>query len=51
MTIHDSMWVECPEKEAEQVRLVVRRMMTTAAKLEVPLEVEIMEASAEGVER
>jgi DNA polymerase-1 len=37
MVIHDSLWVECPENEAEQVRHLVRKMMTTAAKLKVPL--------------
>ncbi len=41
MIIHDALWVECPENEAEQVRHLVRKMMTTAAQLEVPLEVEI----------
>jgi DNA polymerase I-like protein with 3'-5' exonuclease and polymerase domains len=41
MVIHDALWVECPENEAEQVRHLVRKMMTTAAKLKVPLEVDI----------
>jgi DNA polymerase I-like protein with 3'-5' exonuclease and polymerase domains len=41
MAIHDALWVECPENKAEQVRHLVRKMMTTAVKLEVPLEVEI----------
>jgi DNA polymerase I len=41
MSIHDSLWVECPEEEAEQVRHLMRKMMTTAAKLRVPLEVDI----------
>jgi DNA polymerase I len=42
MMIHDALWVESPEEEAEQVRHLVRRMMTTAAaKLKVPLEVDI----------
>ena len=41
MMIHDALWVECPEDEAEQVRYLVRRIMTTAAKLTVPLEVDI----------
>jgi DNA polymerase I len=41
MMIHDALWVECPENEAEQVRHLVRRMMTTAGKLKAPLVVEI----------
>ncbi len=40
MVIHDALWVECPEEEAEQVRHLVRSMMTTAGNLIVPLEVE-----------
>lgn len=41
MMIHDALWVECPESEAEQVRHLVRKMMSTAAKMKVPLEVDI----------
>ncbi len=41
MMIHDALWVECPEEEAEQVRHLLRKMMTTAEKLKVPLEVDI----------
>ena len=41
MMIHDALWAECPEEEAEQVRHLLRKMMTTAAKLRVPLEVDI----------
>ncbi len=41
MIIHDAIWVECLKEEAEQVRHLVRKMMTTAAKLKVPLEVDI----------
>jgi DNA polymerase I len=41
MMIHDSIWVECPEKEAEQVRHLVWRMMITAGELNVPLSVEM----------
>jgi DNA polymerase I len=41
MVIHDALWVECPEDEAEQVRHLLTKMMTTAAKLKVPLEVDI----------
>ncbi len=40
MMVHDSLWVECREKEAEQVKHLLKRMMTTAMKLEVPLTVE-----------
>jgi DNA polymerase I len=39
--IHDALWVECPEEEAEQVRHLMWRMMSTAAQLRVPLEVDI----------
>jgi DNA polymerase I-like protein with 3'-5' exonuclease and polymerase domains len=41
MMIHDSLWVECPEDESEQVRHLMRKMMTTGAILRVPLEVDI----------
>ena len=41
MVIHDALWVEAPHEEAEQVRHLVRKMMTTAGKLRVPLEVDI----------
>jgi DNA polymerase I len=41
MVIHDALWVEAPHEEAEQVRHLVRKMMTTAAKFRVPLEVDI----------
>jgi DNA polymerase-1 len=41
MMIHDCVWVEAPEEEAEQVRHLVRRIMITAGKLRVPLEVDI----------
>lgn len=34
-------WVEAPKAEAGEVRHLVRRMMTTAAKLSVPLEVDL----------
>ena len=40
LMIHDALWVECHEKGAEQVRHLMRRMMTTAGKLRVPLEVD-----------
>jgi DNA polymerase I len=41
MMIHDAFWVEAPEEEANEARHLVRRMMTTAAKLRIPLKVEI----------
>ena len=41
MVIHDALWVEAPHDEAEQVRHLLRKMMTTAGKLKVPLEVDI----------
>src|SRR5271157_3193172 len=41
MAIHDALWVECLKEEAEQVRHLLRKMMTTAGKLRVPLEVDI----------
>jgi DNA polymerase-1 len=41
MVIHDALWVEAPHEGAEQVRHLLRKMMTTAAKLRVPLEVDI----------
>jgi DNA polymerase I len=41
MMIHDALWVEAPEKEADEVRHLMRRMMSTAAKLRVPLVAEI----------
>jgi DNA polymerase-1 len=40
MMIHDALWVEAPQKEAEQARYLMKKMMTTAAKLKVPLEVD-----------
>ena len=41
MMIHDALWVEAPHAEAEQVRHLLRKMMTTAGKLKVPLEVDL----------
>jgi DNA polymerase I len=40
MMVHDSLWIECPEGEAEQVRHLMKKMMTTAGKLKVPLKVD-----------
>jgi len=41
MMIHDALWVEAPRKEAEQVRNLLRKIMTTAGKLNVPLKVDL----------
>jgi DNA polymerase-1 len=41
MVIHDAIWIEAPQGEAERVRHLMRRIMTRAGKLGVPLEVEI----------
>ena len=41
MAIHDALWVEAPKEEAYQVRYLMPRIMITAAKLRVPLEVDI----------
>ncbi len=38
MMIHDDLWVEAPQDEATEVRRLVRNMMTTAGKLDVPLD-------------
>jgi DNA polymerase I len=40
MMIHDAIWVEAPHEEEKQVRYLMRRMMTSAAKLLVPLDVD-----------
>lgn len=40
MVIHDALWVEAPTSEEVQVRRLVEKMMTSAAKLRVPLTVE-----------
>ena len=40
MMIHDALWAEAPEEEANEVRHLTRSMMTTAAKLRVPLDVD-----------
>ncbi len=41
MMIHDALWVEAPHAEAEQVRHLLRKMMTAIGKLKVPLEVDL----------
>ncbi len=38
--IHDALWVEAPHQEAEQVRHLLRKMMTVAGKLKGPLKVD-----------
>jgi len=40
MIIHDALWVECSHDEESEGRRLVRRMMTTAGKLAVPLAVD-----------
>jgi DNA polymerase I-like protein with 3'-5' exonuclease and polymerase domains len=40
MVFLDALWVEAPHEKAEQVRHLIRKMMTTAGKLRVPLEVD-----------
>jgi len=40
MMTHDAIWVEAPHDDESEVRHLMRRMMTTAGKLDVPLEVE-----------
>ncbi len=39
MMIHDSVWVEAPEEEAKAASQIMEEMMTTAADLKVPLQV------------
>ncbi len=41
MVIHDALWIECPHNEAQQVKHLVEKMMQTAGKLKVPLEVDL----------
>jgi DNA polymerase-1 len=41
MMIHDALWVECPNEEQSEARRLVRRTMTNAARLNVPLVVEL----------
>jgi DNA polymerase I len=40
MMIHDCIWVEAAKEEESQVRHLMRKMMTTAGKLTVPLEID-----------
>jgi DNA polymerase I len=39
-TIHDSIWVEATEGEADQVRSLIEQVMTSALSLSVPLAVD-----------
>jgi DNA polymerase I len=41
MAVHDSIWIEASQGEAEHVKPLLRKAMTTAAQVRVPLEVEI----------
>lgn len=43
MMIHDALWVEAPHDEESEVRRLVRRMMTTAGRLDVPLAVDFQD--------
>jgi DNA polymerase I len=40
MMIHDCIWVEAAKEEESQVRHLMRKIMTTAGKLWVPLEID-----------
>lgn len=39
--IHDAIWIEVPQYEADNVRHLVRKIMTTTGKLLVPLDMDI----------
>lgn len=41
MMIHDALWVEAPHEEEIEARDLVRRLMSAAGRLCVPLEVDI----------
>jgi DNA polymerase I-like protein with 3'-5' exonuclease and polymerase domains len=41
MTIHDAVYVEAIEEDADQARHLIRRMLTSAGKLRNPLEMDI----------
>jgi DNA polymerase I len=41
MVIRDALWVEAPHEEEKAVRQLMRRMMNTATRLRVPLEVDM----------
>lgn len=39
--IHDALWIEAPQAEAETVRALVRTVMSEAGVLDVPREVDL----------
>ncbi len=41
MMVDDALWVEAPHDEESEVKRLVRRMMTTAGKLNVPLKADL----------
>jgi DNA polymerase I-like protein with 3'-5' exonuclease and polymerase domains len=41
VTIQDAVYVEAIEEDADQARHLMRRIMTSAGKLRIPLEVDI----------
>lgn len=43
---HEAQWVEVAPEEGEQVRHLIRKMMTTAGTLDVPLQVDCIRGSA-----
>jgi len=43
MMIHDALWVESPREKADEARYLMKKMMTTAGKLAVPLEVDFVD--------
>ena len=44
LQVHDELIVEAKEEEKEKVKQILRESMENAAKLEIPLKVEISEA-------
>jgi len=46
MQVHDELVIECPEKETERVTTLIRDVMESAAKLHVPLVVDIDRGSS-----
>ena len=40
MMIHDSIWIESPEAEANDAMAITKEAMTTVVDLAVPLEVK-----------
>ena len=41
LTVHDELLLECPERAAEEVAALVRQKMESAARLDVPLTVDL----------